>query len=178
MRALIQRVSSASVTVDGAAVGEIARGLVVLVGVGRADTADDVAWTVNKVLGARLFEGPDGRAWGASARSLALPLLVISQFTLHASLKSPKPDWKGAAGADAARGLFDALLAALRAEHGAARVQTGVFGAMMSVALVNEGPCTVALDSKNRAFAGFDEAGGAGEGGQGGGGAAAAASEE
>ena len=86
MRALIQRVASASCVVEGAAVGEIGRGLVVLVGVGRADTADDVAWTVNKVLGARLFEGPDGRAWGASARALALPLLVISQFTLHASL--------------------------------------------------------------------------------------------
>jgi len=176
MRALIQRVSSASCVVEGAAVGEIARGLVVLVGVGRADTADDVAWVANKVLGARLFEGPDGRAWGASARALALPLLVISQFTLHASLRSPKPDWKAAAGADAARGLFDALVAALRAEHGADRVQTGVFGALMSVALVNEGPCTVAIDSKNRAFAGFDEA--AGGGGGGGGGAAAEGASE
>lgn len=157
MRALIQRVTRASVSVDGVVVGEIARGLLVLLGVGKADTAEDGDWLIKKLLSARLF--PDdarGRAWSASCEKLGLPLLVISQFTLHGTLKKPQPDFHRSAPSGVARELFDGVIAALRAKHGAERIQTGAFGEMMEVSLVNDGPVTLMIDSKNRNFE-FDE---------------------
>jgi D-tyrosyl-tRNA(Tyr) deacylase len=159
MRAIIQRVTRASVTVDGATVGDIARGLVVLVGVSPRDTPEDGAWIVAKLLAARLFPSPSGRQWGSSVVSLGLPLLVVSQFTLHGTLKKPQPDFHRSAPAAVARELFDGVVAALRAQHGAERVATGAFGEMMALELVNDGPVTLSLDSKNRAFVEWDEPG-------------------
>jgi D-aminoacyl-tRNA deacylase len=153
MRAVLQRVTSASVTVDGAPVGSIGRGLLVLLGVCAADGPDDIAYVVNRVLAARLWEDPaDGRPWTGSAASLGLPLLVVSQFTLYASTRKPKPDFHRAAPAAAARGLYDDAVAEFRARHpgGPGSVATGVFQAMMAVSLVNDGPVTVIVDSLNR----------------------------
>lgn len=161
MRALIQRVTRASVSVNGVIVGEITRGLLVLLGVGKTDTPEDGEWVVKKLLAARLF--PDdarGRAWSASCEKLGLPLLVISQFTLHGSLKKAQPDFHKSAPAAVARELFDGVVASLRAKHGAERIQTGAFGEMMEVQLVNDGPVTLMLDSKNR---NFDDADGGGD---------------
>ena len=157
MRAIIQRVTRASVTVNNAVVGEIGPGLLVLVGVGLRDTPDDVAWLVGKLLAARLFTSAAGRPWGASAATLGLPLLVISQFTLHGSLKKAQPDFHRSAPGGVARELFDSVVAGLRERHGAERVRTGAFGEMMAVDSCNDGPVTLALDSKNRAFAVWDE---------------------
>lgn len=107
MRAIIQRVTRASVTVNNAIVGEIGPGLLVLVGVGLRDTQDDVSWLVSKLLAARLFASAAGKPWGASAATLGLPLLVISQFTLHGSLKKAQPDFHRSAPGGVARELFE-----------------------------------------------------------------------
>ena len=167
MRALLQRVTSASVAVDGETVGAIGRGVVALVGIERADGPQDVAWVANRLLACRLWDGADGRAWGASAASLRLPLLVVSQFTLHADCrKRGKPDFKRAAPASDARALYDALLATLRAAHGHDNVAAGVFQAMMAVSLVNDGPVTVMIDSRPEPVGGA-ASGGVGDGGGG-----------
>lgn len=150
MRAVIQRVSSACVQVEGKEVGRIGVGIMVLVGIGRNDVADDALWLAKKVLTCRLFDSRDGKPWAESVSSLGLELLVISQFTLHASARKPKPDFHRSMAPGAASGLFDQLLAELRSAHGPSRLQTGVFGAMMEVSLVNTGPVTVTVDSKNR----------------------------
>lgn len=152
MRAVLQRVASASVEVDGAVVGSIGRGLLVLLGVCAVDTADDLEYVVGRVLAARLWDGPDGRAWGASAASLGLPLLVVSQFTLYGQTRKPKPNWSRAMPPGPAREAYEAAVAALRARHpgGPAAVETGVFQARMAVSLVNDGPVTVIVDSLNK----------------------------
>ena len=166
MRALLTRVSSASVTVDGLVVASIGRGLLVLLGICRDDTEDDAVYACGRLLNARLFESPDdGKAWRASVASLGLPVLIVPQFTLHAVTRKPQPDFKAAMSADAARGMFADFVARLAAAHGAERVASGVFQAMMSVASVNEGPVTVMVDSKNRGDdAGRPKRGAAGEG--------------
>ena len=152
MRAILQRVSEASVVVDGAEVSRIGRGLLVLLGVCSGDDASDVQYIAGRLLSARLWPGGDGRAWTASAASERLPILVVSQFTLYAKTRKPRPDFARAAPAQVARSLYQDTLAALAAGHplGAAGVQSGVFQAMMSVSLVNDGPVTVIIDSKNK----------------------------
>jgi D-aminoacyl-tRNA deacylase len=152
MRALLQRVASARVIVDGAVVGEIGRGLLVFLGVDVADTATDQAYIVNRVLSCRLFESADGKAWGASAAALRLPVLVVSQFTLGANCKKPKPSFHRAMPSDRARVVYESTLEAFRAVHpaGSGAISAGQFQAMMQVHLVNDGPVTVLIDSKNR----------------------------
>lgn len=161
MRAVIQRVTSASVEVDGQIVGKISKGLMVLVGKGRNDTTDDVDWLSKKVLACRLFDR-DGKWWSESVNSLNLEVLLVSQFTLHANTRKPKPDFHRSMGPGAAQSMFDAFVTAVRTAHpgGPEKVQTGTFGAMMNVSLVNDGPVTVSMDSKNRQDkAAEDEAG-------------------
>ena len=151
MRALLQRVRSASVTVDGACVGSIGEGLLVLLGVGRSDSAADVTWLVNKLISARLWDDA-GKSWAHSlTTSPHRRVLIVSQFTLHGGLTKPKPSFHRSAGAADARALYDATVAALRQALGADdRVSTGTFGAEMDVASVNAGPLTLWLDSHNR----------------------------
>ena len=163
---MITRVLSASVVVDGAVVGSIERGLLVLLGCGSKDTPDDSAWIIKKILDAKVFNGvEDGKAWSESVRSLGLSVLIVSQFTLHASLKSAKPDFKRAASTGVAQELYKNFLAELRSEHGADRVASGVFGAMMQVSSNNHGPVTLWIDSKNRKCRTFEDDAEAGEGG-------------
>lgn len=139
MRAVVQRVSSATVTVDGATVGAIGPGLLVLVGVTHDDTPERAAALARKVHELRILAGE------RSASDIGAPLLVVSQFTLYADTgKGRRPSWSAAAPAAVAQPLVDALVAALR-ERGA-HVETGVFGAAMQVALVNDGPVTLILD--------------------------------
>ncbi len=139
MRAVVQRVSSASVTVDGATVGGIGPGLLVLVGVTHDDTPERAAALARKVHELRILAGE------RSASETGAPLLVVSQFTLYAGTgKGRRPSWSAAAPAAVAEPLVDALVAALR-ERGA-HVETGVFGAHMQVALVNDGPVTLILE--------------------------------
>ena len=140
MRAVVQRVTQASVTVDGQAVGAIAEpGLLVLVGITHDDTPEKAAKLASKLWGLRILDGEK------SCSDVSAPLLVISQFTLYADTrKGRRPTWQAAAPGPVAEPLVEAVVAALR-ELGAS-VQTGVFGANMKVNLVNDGPVTLVLD--------------------------------
>ena len=146
MRAVIQRVRSASVTVDGVVVGRIARGVVVLVGIGQGDGAADVAYVARKVRGLRLFEDEEGRL-NRSLTEVGGAALVVSQFTLYGDCRrGRRPSFDAAAPPPAARAVYEALVGALRDDG--THVATGVFQAMMDVSLVNDGPVTVLLDSR------------------------------
>jgi D-tyrosyl-tRNA(Tyr) deacylase len=142
VRAVVSRVSTAAVTVDGAVVGEIGRGLLALVGVARTDDEERARALARKIHELRIFPGPDGEV---SAVDLGLPLLVVSQFTLYADTrKGRRPSWQDAAPGDTAEPLVDEVVAELRRRG--ATVATGVFGARMQVASVNEGPMTLVLE--------------------------------
>jgi D-tyrosyl-tRNA(Tyr) deacylase len=140
MRAVVQRASQASVTVQGRTVGAIDEpGLLVLVGVTHDDTPDLAAKLAAKLWGLRILDGEK------SCSDIGAPLLVISQFTLYADLaKGRRPSWSAAAPGPVAEPLVSAVIQALR--DGGARVQTGVFGADMKVSLVNDGPVTIIVD--------------------------------
>ena len=157
MRVLIQRVSSAEVRVGGAVVGAVGRGLLALVGVGQGDAAADAEFIARKLLALRVFEDAEGRAWSGSVASLGLGLLLVSQFTLHASCRKTKPSFQRALGGEAAKPLFDEVVRLCAAQKGVS-IATGEFGAMMEVALVNSGPVTFWIDSKNPQDVPFGEA--------------------
>ncbi len=142
MRAVVSRVSSASVTVEGAVVGEIGHGLLALVGAGRDDDADRARALGRKIHELRVFPTDDG---ARSVGDLGLPVLVVSQFTLYADTRrGRRPSWDGAAPGEVAAPLVEEVVAELRRRGSA--VATGRFGARMSVASVNEGPMTLLLD--------------------------------
>lgn len=149
MRAVVQRVSRASVTVEGRVTGSIGRGLVVLVGVAADDAEEDIAWLAGKIAGQKLFPDESGRM-NLSVMESGGGVLVVSQFTLLASTrKGTKPSWHRAAGPEVAVPLYGRFLAAV--EKALDRpVATGQFGAMMELALVNDGPVTLVLDSRLR----------------------------
>lgn len=149
MRAVIQRVSSARVTVAGEVTGEIAAGLLVLLGIGQNDTVADAQWLAEKICALRIFEDADGKM-NRSVVDQAGGLLVVSQFTLFASTrKGTRPSFNDAARPELALPLY----AAFNEFAGAARgrpVATGRFAAKMDVALVNDGPVTIIIDSQTR----------------------------
>lgn len=149
MRAVVQRVRRASVAVDGRVVGSIGSGLLVLLGVGRDDTDDDVAYIVGKVRGLRLFADAEGRM-NRSVAELGGAVLVVSQFTLLGDCRrGRRPSYAAAAAPERALELYEAVVDRLRRDG--VPVQTGEFRALMDVELVNAGPVTVLLDSE-RAF--------------------------
>jgi D-aminoacyl-tRNA deacylase len=146
VRLTIQRVRDARVVVDGQTVGEIGVGLVVFVGVGKHDTAEDVAVAVRKISESRLFESESGKGFDRSVVEVGGSVLLVSQFTLYGDLrKGRRPAFDDAAPPEQARLIYDALLAALRATG--LHVETGTFRAMMQVMLVNDGPVTVLVDT-------------------------------
>jgi D-tyrosyl-tRNA(Tyr) deacylase len=143
---VVQRVASASVTVDDAVTGRIDRGLVVLVGIARGDGPADLDYTASKVVGLRIFADDEGRM-NRSVADVAGALLVVSQFTLLGDArKGRRPAFDAAAPPEDARALYDQLIARFKATG--VPVETGVFQASMSVALVNDGPVTLLLDSR------------------------------
>ena len=149
MRALVQRVREASVTVDGRVTGAIGVGLLVLAGITDGDGPDDRDWLVRKIVHLRVFDDAAG-VMNRSVREAGGGILAVSQFTLYASTKKGnRPSYSAAARPEIAQPGFDAFVAALAAELGAP-VPTGLFGAHMQVALVNDGPVTIALDSRGR----------------------------
>ena len=144
MRIVLQRVARAKVTVDGRVTGEIGRGLLLLTGFTDGDTEDALAWMADKVVGLRIFPDDEGKM-NRSVDEVGGSLLVVSQFTLYGDTrKGRRPSWTAAARPDVAEPLVDAVVASLRARG--ATVACGVFGAMMAVASVNDGPCTVLVD--------------------------------
>ena len=143
MRAVVSRVSTAAVTVNGDVVGAIGAGLLSLVGVGRADDETAARTLARKIHELRIFPSDDG---ARSASDLGLPVLVISQFTLYADTrKGRRPSWQDAATGDVAEPLVDTLVEELRLRG--CTVATGVFGARMQVSSVNEGPMTLLLET-------------------------------
>ena len=148
MRVVVQRVASARVEVEGRLVGEIGRGLLLLVGMEERDGEADLAWMSGKLARMRIFPDRAG-AMNCSVLDIGGEVLAVSQFTLFASVKKGnRPSWSRAARPEVARPLFDAFVARMAAEIGRA-VPTGVFGAEMQVSLVNDGPVTVVIDSQS-----------------------------
>jgi D-tyrosyl-tRNA(Tyr) deacylase len=149
MRVVIQRVSSASVTIGGRVAGHIDRGLLVLVGIESTDTAADGDWLAQKITKLRIFPDEAGQM-NRSVTDIGGGILLISQFTLHASTaKGTRPSFNAAARPEHARPLYEQFIAQLSSALGQP-AQTGEFGAMMQVALVNDGPVTLIIDSKLR----------------------------
>lgn len=147
VRAVIQRVSEARVRVGDRVAGEIERGLLVLVAVGRDDAQADVQYVAGKIRDVRLFEGEHGKTLDRSLADVGAGVLVVSQFTLYGDVrKGRRPSFDKAAPPEAARVLYDSLVRELRAAQ--LPVATGEFQAMMRVELVNDGPVTVLIDSK------------------------------
>ncbi len=149
MRAVIQRVSSASVTIDGQVKSSIGKGLLILLGVGYEDGQEDIDWLVKKISGLRIFDDEDG-VMNRSVVDVGGEALVVSQFTLMASTKKGnRPSYIHAAGHEIAVPLYESFCAALSEAVGKP-VGTGEFGADMKVALVNDGPVTICIDTKNK----------------------------
>jgi D-tyrosyl-tRNA(Tyr) deacylase len=146
MRAVVQRVTRARVTVEGETVGEIGSGLVVLLGIGVDDAEEDAKYLVEKIAGLRLFDDAEGRM-NLSVRDIEGSLLVVSQFTLYGDVRrGRRPSWSEAAPPEVAEPLYESFVAEARRLVG--RVETGSFRRMMQVELVNDGPVTILLDSR------------------------------
>lgn len=149
MRVLLQRVKEASVVSDGVLTGEIGQGILVLVGIEEADTKEDIGWLSRKLTQLRIFADEDG-VMNRSLLDIGGELLVVSQFTLHASTKKGnRPSYIRAAKPDIAIPLYEAFLAELATILGH-KIPAGVFGADMQVRLQNDGPVTIWMDSKNK----------------------------
>lgn len=149
MRAVIQRVSSASVTVAGRITGSIQTGLLVLLAVEDADTADDIEWLSGKIVRLRIFNDDTG-LMNRSVQEVAGGILVVSQFTLFASTKKGnRPSYTRSARPEIAVPLYEIFVSRLKQDLGRT-VQTGEFGAHMDVTLVNDGPVTIIMDTKSR----------------------------
>jgi D-tyrosyl-tRNA(Tyr) deacylase len=146
MRAVVQRVTRASVTIEGEIVGEIGNGLVVLLGVARDDTKEDADYLVPKIIALRIFDDADGKM-NVSLKDSDGGLLIVSQFTLYGDVRRGlRPSWSDAAAPEIAEPLYDYFVESSRKLLG--RVETGSFRKLMQVELVNDGPVTILLDSR------------------------------
>jgi len=149
MRAVIQRVSESSVTIDNSIVGETGKGMLILLGIEEADTKDDIGWLCGKIVRLRIFSDDNG-VMNLPISDLNGEILLISQFTLHASTKKGnRPSYIRAARPDQAIPLYELFKSELELMMGKP-IQSGSFGADMKVSLINDGPVTIIIDSKNR----------------------------
>ncbi len=149
MRAVIQRVIRASVTVDGKITGSIEQGLLVLLGIEDADTMEDITWLSNKIVNLRIFADTAG-VMNLSVKETGGGILLVSQFTLHASTKKGnRPSYIRASKPDIAIPMYEKMIAQLGADLGNG-VETGIFGADMKVELLNDGPVTIVIDTQDK----------------------------
>lgn len=149
MKVVLQRVSQSSVTIDNKIVAEIQQGLLVLVGIEDADNQEDTDWLVSKIVNLRIF-GDENDVMNLSVKDIDGEIIVVSQFTLHASTKKGnRPSYIKASKPEIAIPIYENFVQKLHFEFGKP-IQTGVFGADMKVALINDGPVTIVIDSKNR----------------------------
>ncbi|WP_291152534.1 D-aminoacyl-tRNA deacylase [Flavobacterium sp. UBA7680] len=149
MKVVVQRVSEASVTVDGQKTADIKKGLLVLVGIEDADTQEDIDWLAGKIIKMRIF-GDENDVMNCSVQDIDGEIIVVSQFTLHASTKKGnRPSYIKASKPEFAIPMYENFVKALEKEFDK-KVQTGIFGADMKVSLLNDGPVTILIDSKNR----------------------------
>lgn len=147
MRALVQRVKTGSVTIDGKIAGAIGRGLVILLGIRTGDTAEDVNFVADKCANLRIFEDDDGK-FNLSALNISAEILVISQFTLYGDCrKGRRPSFIDAAPPEISEPLYESFIERIRQQE--LRTQTGKFGANMLVEIHNDGPVTILVESKN-----------------------------
>jgi D-aminoacyl-tRNA deacylase len=147
VRAVVQRVTEARVHVGDRVTGEIGRGLLVLLGVGKDDGPEDVKYVAGKIRDIRVFEGEQGKGMDRSVCDIGGGVLVVSQFTLYGDVrKGRRPSFDSAAPPERAKALYEDVVAELRSGH--VPVATGEFQAMMRVELVNDGPVTILIDSK------------------------------
>lgn len=149
MRVVIQRVSSASVTIAEKKVADIQKGLLVLVGIEEADAQEDIDWLVNKIANLRIF-GDENDVMNLSIKDINGDIIVVSQFTLHASTKKGnRPSYLKAAKPEFSIPMYEQFVSSLEFVLGK-HVQTGIFAADMKVSLLNDGPVTIIMDSKNK----------------------------
>jgi D-tyrosyl-tRNA(Tyr) deacylase len=149
MRVVLQRVAEASVRVNQETVGEIGKGILILLGIEEADSEEDMEWLINKVLNLRIFDDKDG-VMNLSINEVKGQILLVSQFTLHASTKKGnRPSYIKAAKPDLAKQHYHRFYQLLLTQF-SGKVACGVFGADMKVALINDGPVTIIMDSKNK----------------------------
>ncbi|GAC1527879.1 MAG: D-aminoacyl-tRNA deacylase [Sediminibacterium sp.] len=149
MRIVIQRVLEASVAVSGTVTGAIQKGLLVLIGIEDADNEEDIQWLSSKIVNLRIFNDAAG-TMNLCLKEVAGELLLVSQFTLHASTKKGnRPSYIKASKPGTAIPVYEKMIRQLEADLGK-KIQTGIFGADMAVSLLNDGPVTIVIDSKNR----------------------------
>lgn len=149
MRIIIQRVSEASVKVEGKVLSAIKQGMLILVGIEDADTDEDICWLTNKIIQLRIFDDENG-VMNLSVKDVAGDVIVVSQFTLHASTKKGnRPSYIRAAKPDFAIPMYNRFVDSIEDALGK-KVGTGQFGAMMEVSLINDGPVTIIIDSKQK----------------------------
>jgi D-tyrosyl-tRNA(Tyr) deacylase len=149
MKVVIQRVSKANVKVAGKVTGEIDKGLLILLGIEDADTEEDIQWLSNKMLNLRIFSD-ENRVMNNSVLDIGGDILLVSQFTLHASTKKGnRPSYIRASKPDFAVPMYETMIKQLENDLGK-KIQTGIFGADMKVELVNDGPVTIIIDTKNK----------------------------
>ncbi len=149
MKTVIQRVSSALVEIDHIIVAEIQHGLLVLVGIEDADSQEDIDWLVSKIINLRIFSD-ENDVMNLSVKDIDGEIIVVSQFTLHASTKKGnRPSYIKASKPEIAIPIYENFIQKLSFEFGK-KIQTGVFGADMKVSLINDGPVTIVIDSKNK----------------------------
>lgn len=149
MRAVIQRVKEASVKVDGNITGQIGKGLLVLVGIEDADTEEDIEWLTKKIAGMRIFDDQNG-VMNLSVMDIDGRILAVSQFTLFGSTKKGnRPSWIRASKGPFAEPMYEKFCMSLEKETGK-KTEKGIFGADMKVSLINDGPVTIIVDTKNK----------------------------
>ena len=149
MKAVLQRVKSASVTINSKITGKIDQGILILLGVGHEDNEEDLEWILRKTLSLRLFDDEQGHV-NLSLKEIQGQILVVSQFTLYASTKKGnRPSFTNAAHPEIAEQYYNSFIEKLNEQYDG-KVATGVFGAMMDVELINDGPVTIQLDSRNK----------------------------
>jgi D-aminoacyl-tRNA deacylase len=149
VRAVIQRVTRASVTIEGKIHGQISNGILVLVGIEDADSSEDIEWLTGKIVNMRIFNDENG-VMNISLKEVDGDILLISQFTLHASTKKGnRPSYSKASKPEIAIPLYEKMIQHLSNDLGK-KIQTGIFGADMKVELLNDGPVTIVMDTKNK----------------------------
>ncbi|XP_045182077.2 D-aminoacyl-tRNA deacylase-like [Mercenaria mercenaria] len=147
MKAIVQRVARASVTVDGKVISSIGNGLCVLVGVGRKDAPKEAEWLAQKILKLRLFDDDSGKRWNKNVMEKQFEVLCVSQFTLYVQMKGNKPDFHDAMAPDLSEQFYGDFLKIMKKNYSADKIKDGVFGAMMVVHIENDGPVTIPLES-------------------------------
>lgn len=150
VKLVLQRCKSGSVTVDGKIIGQIGKGIVVLVGIHRDDKPEDLEWAIQKMLNYCMWPAEDEKPWRKSVMDIDGELLLVSQFTLYARPNGRKPDFSHSMGPEGAEQMYNMFVEQVKAKYKADKIQTGSFGAMMDVALVNDGPVTMIFDTLNK----------------------------